>query len=250
MKSFEDLVNEALAADVDGWGFHWLDGRATEARPPWGYARMLGQRLSRVDTALDLDTGGGEVLSEAPHFPAQMFATEAWPPNVKKAQARLASRGVQVVDTSQNAVLPFAAGTFDLITARHPVAPDWPEIARLLKPGGCYFAQHVGAASAFTLIEYFLGPLPYERTLRDADSEAQQATAAGLHIVDLRTARCQMAFYDVGAVIWILRKCVWWVPDFSVEKYRTQLLALDKQMRSGEPFIAHSTRHLIEAQRR
>jgi hypothetical protein len=28
--------------------------------------------------------------------------------------------------------------------------------------------------------------------------------------------RCRMEFYDVGAIVWILRKCVWWVPDFSV----------------------------------
>jgi hypothetical protein len=32
-----------------------------------------------------------------------------------------------------------------------------------------------------------------------------------------------MEFYDVGAVVWILRKCVWWVPDFSVERYRVEL---------------------------
>jgi hypothetical protein len=50
-------------------------------------------------------------------------------------------------------------------------------------------------------------------------------------------------------VIWILRKCVWWVPDFSVARYRDALLALDQRMRRGESFVAHSTRHLIEARR-
>ncbi|MNI83930.1 hypothetical protein D3C73_1407870 [compost metagenome] len=58
-----------------------------------------------------------------------------------------------------------------------------------------------------------------------------------------------MEFFDVGAVVWILRKCVWWVPDFSVEGYRDRLKELDEQMRAGRPFIAHSTRHLIDAQR-
>ena len=58
-----------------------------------------------------------------------------------------------------------------------------------------------------------------------------------------------MEFYDVGAVVWILRKCVWWVPDFSVEKYRDKLADLDARMRDGEPVVAHSTRHLIEARR-
>ncbi len=249
MKTFEELVTEATEADVEGWGFGWLDGRATEARPPWGYAKLLAQRLKRVNSALDLDTGGGEVLSEMPVFPEQMFATEAWPPNIAQARARLSPRGVTIVDTSRSSTLPFADATFELVTARHPVAPDWPEIYRVLKPGGHYFAQHVGPASAFELIEYFLGPLPVERALRHADKEAQQAAAAGLQIVDIQSMRCPMAFYDIGAVVWILRKCVWWVPDFSVEKYHAQLKALDARMRSGTPFIAHSSRHLIEARR-
>jgi hypothetical protein len=58
-----------------------------------------------------------------------------------------------------------------------------------------------------------------------------------------------MEFYDVGAVVWILRKCVWWVPDFSVEKYGDKLADLDGRMRGGEAIVAHSTRHLIEARR-
>jgi hypothetical protein len=58
-----------------------------------------------------------------------------------------------------------------------------------------------------------------------------------------------MEFLDVGAIVWILRKCVWWVPDFSVERYRPHLLALDAQLRAGEPLVAHSTRHLIVARR-
>lgn len=58
-----------------------------------------------------------------------------------------------------------------------------------------------------------------------------------------------MEFFDIGAIVWILRKCVWWVPDFSAARYEPQLRALDARMRGGEPFIAHSTRHLIQAQR-
>lgn len=58
-----------------------------------------------------------------------------------------------------------------------------------------------------------------------------------------------MEFFDVGAVVWILRKCVWWVPDFSLSKYGSELRALDARIRGGDPFIAHSTRHLIDAHR-
>ncbi|WP_286179791.1 hypothetical protein [Arthrobacter sp. ISL-95] len=48
-------------------------------------------------------------------------------------------------------------------------------------------------------------------------------------------------------MVWILRKCVWWTLDFSVTGYRDKLKELDEQMRAGRPFIAFSTRHLIDA---
>lgn len=79
----------------------------------------------------------------------------------------------------------------------------------MLAPGGTYFAQHVGSASAFELIEAFLGPLSEQRRARDPRLEAAAAEAAGLTIEDLRTARLRMAFRDIGAIVWILRKCVW-----------------------------------------
>ncbi len=247
MRAFDDLVAEAAAADVAGWGFGWLDGRATEERPPWGYADLLAHRLDEVDSALDIDTGGGEVLAEAPRFPPRMVATEAWPPNAQRARELLGPRGVQVIETVEGAPLPVEDGSFQLVTARHPVRPDWEEIHRVLAPGGSYFAQHVGPASAFDLIERFLGPLPQERKGRDPQREVVVAQKTGLVVTKLQTARCRMEFYDVGAVVWLLRKCVWWVPDFSVERYRGTLLELDARMRRGEPIVAHSTRHLIEA---
>lgn len=249
MRPFEELVTEAAAADVAGWRFDWLDGRATEERPPWGYAGLLAERLAKVRSALDLDTGGGEVLAQAPRLPPRMDVTEAWPPNAQRARELLEPRGVQVEETIEDARLPFPDESFELVTARHPVRPDWEEIHRVLVPGGDYVAQHVGPASAFELIEHFLGPLPQQRKGRDPQAECTSAQDAGLVVTRLRSARCRMEFFDVGAVVWVLRKCVWWVPDFSVEKYLEPLAELDAQMRNGEPFVAHSSRHLIEARR-
>ena len=245
MRTFEELVDEAFAADVSGWGFDWLNARANEERPPWGYAKLLAGRLGQVQSALDIETGGGEVLAETPTFPPRMVATEAWPANAQRARELLAPRGVVIIETTAEA----PDESFELVTSRHPVRPDWEEIHRVLVPGGRYFAQHVGPASVFELIEHFLGPLTGERTGRDPEGECAAARDAGLVVTDLRRARCRVEFYDVGAVAWILRKCVWWVPDFSLEKYRNTLVELDARMRGGEPIVAHSTRHLIEALR-
>jgi SAM-dependent methyltransferase len=249
VRSFEELVDEAAMLDVSGWDFGWLDGRATEERPPWGYARLLAARLAGVSSALDVDTGGGEVIAEAPQLPPTMVVTESWPPNVDRARRLLASRGVQVVSVEPGEPLPFPDATFELVTSRHPVAPDWPELARVIADGGTYFAQHVGPDSAYELIEYFLGPLPRKHQVRDPEREVAAARQAELEIVDLRRERCRMEFFDVGAVVYVLRKCVWWVPDFTVQRYRDRLRQLDASIREDGPFVAHSTRTLIEARR-
>src|ERR1700761_1920532 len=57
--SFEDLIAEGESVPVDGWDFSWFEGRATEERPPWGYARLMGERMARAQAALDIETGGG-----------------------------------------------------------------------------------------------------------------------------------------------------------------------------------------------
>ncbi|GAA2076600.1 class I SAM-dependent methyltransferase [Pseudolysinimonas kribbensis] len=254
MRSFDDLVAEAEAADVSGWDFSWLDGRATEERPGWGYQRLLAERLGTVGAALDIQTGGGEVLAgaldAAAAVPRVLAATESWPPNLAKATAALGARGGVVVADPDEPPLPFADGAFELVTSRHPVRAHWGEITRVLRPGGSYLGQHVGPESAFELIEEFLGPLgAAARRGRHPDDEAAAARAAGLEVVDLRTARLRMEFRDIGAIVWILRKVIWWVPGFTVAEHLGTLRALDARMRHDGPFVAHSSRHLIEARR-
>lgn len=251
MSSFDALVAEAESAPTEGWDFSWFEGRATEQRPSWRYAHAMGERLGHAGASLDIQTGGGEVLASAPALPPLAVATEGWPPNVAKATALLHPRGAVVVASPADAPLPFAAGAFDLVTSRHPVKADFEEIARVLRPGGTYFAQHVGPASVFEVVEYFLGPQPEEvRNGRHPDGERAEAEAAGLEIVDLRAERLRIEFYDIGAVVHFLRKVVWMVPDFSVEKYRPRLRELHEQIEADGPFVAHSTRHLFDARKK
>jgi hypothetical protein len=60
---FARLLAEGDAVPVEGWDFSWFDGRATEERPSWGYARMMAERMAHARAALDIQTGGGEVLA-------------------------------------------------------------------------------------------------------------------------------------------------------------------------------------------
>lgn len=245
----EALIAEADAASVDGWDFGWLDGRATEQRPSWRFSELLARRVAAVPSLLDLETGGGEVLDTAPTLPPLAAATESWPPNLARAAARLQPRGVVVVRTAEGQPLPFADDSFALVSSRHPVAVDWAEVSRVLAPGGSYLAQHVGPASVFELVEEFLGPQPAEiRSRRDPDVEATEASAAGLDVVDLRTERLRIEFHDIGAIVWFLRKVIWMVPGFTSQSHHARLLLLHERLQEG-PFVAHSSRTLIEARK-
>ncbi|MFE7115623.1 class I SAM-dependent methyltransferase [Streptomyces sp. NPDC057654] len=250
-RTFEELVAEADSVSVDGWDFSWLDGRATEQRPSWGYQRAMGERLARASAALDVQTGGGEVLAGVPELPALMVATESWPPNVAKATALLHPRGAAVVADKDEPPLPFADEAFDLVVSRHPVTVWWEEIARVLRPGGTYFSQQVGPASVFELVEYFLGPLPEDtRRARHPDDARRAAEAAGLDVVELRSESLRTEFHDIGAVIYFLRKVIWMVPGFTVAAYRDRLLELHRLIQEDGPFTASTTRFLIEARKR
>ncbi|AKN17268.1 class I SAM-dependent methyltransferase [Mycobacterium haemophilum] len=248
-RTFEDLVAEADSVPVDGWDFSWLDSRATEERPSWGYQRALSQRLASVSAALDLHTGGGEVLAGATPFPPTMAAIETWPPNAARATKLLHPLGVVVVATRDEPLLPFADGAFDLVTARHPISVWWTEIVRVLRPGGTYFAQQIGPATMSELVEYFSGPQPEKWAECHPDVVSAQAQAAGLQIVDLRMERLRAEFFDIGAVIYFLRKVIWTVPDFTVDRYRDRLRELHERIEADGLFVAHSTRVLVDARK-
>jgi SAM-dependent methyltransferase len=247
--TFDELVSEAAAAPIDGWDFSWLDGRATEERPSWGYQRLMSQRLAAASAGLDIDTGGGEVLAGAPAFPLTMVATESWPPNATLATTLLHPRGVVVVATRDEPHLPFADEAFDLVTSRHATVVRWAEIFRVLRPGGSYLAQQIGPATMRELFEFFMGSQPAKWVELQPDTQAERARAAGLQVVQMRMERMRAEFFDVGAVIYFLRKVIWTVPDFSVERYRERLRAMHEQIEADGPFVAHSTRLLVEARK-
>ncbi|MEU7516413.1 class I SAM-dependent methyltransferase [Streptomyces sp. NPDC042898] len=250
VRTFEELVDEAAAAPVEGWDFSWLEGRAHEQRPSWGYQRVMGERMARAQAALDIQTGGGEVLAGVPKLPPLVVATESWPPNVAKATGLLHPLGAVVVADEDEPPLPFADEAFDLVVSRHPVTVWWEEIARVLRPGGTYLSQQVGPASVFELVEYFLGPQPEEvRRKRHPDDARRAAEAAGLEVVDLRAEFLHTEFLDVGAVVYFLRKVIWMVPGFTVDQYRDRLRQLHDQIQRDGAFVARTARFLIEARK-
>ncbi|WNV88526.1 class I SAM-dependent methyltransferase [Umezawaea sp. Da 62-37] len=246
MDDFEELLAEGSAVPTDGWDFSWFEGRATEERPSWGYARLLAEHMAKAEAALDLQTGGGEVLATIPRPPPLLVATESWPPNLEIARRTLLPLGGTVVESEDVDDFPFDDGTFDLVVSRHPTAVLWHEIARVLKPEGIYLSQGIGSGSNRELSEAMMGPLPPPEDQRIAES----ADGAGLDVITLLHESLRAEYYDIGAIVHFLRKVLWTVPGFTPERYRAQLISLHDRIRSDGPFVSHARRYLVKARKR
>jgi SAM-dependent methyltransferase len=253
-RTFEELVAEGESEPVAGWDFSWLAGRATEERPAWGYSGLLAAAIGTARGVLDIQTGGAEVLTAAIRAagirppPPALAATESWPPNAALAAERLAPLGGTVSQAGDADPLPFPDAAFDLVVSRHPTVTLWPQIARVLQPGGRYLAQQIGPGTNRGLYEYLMGPQP-DSPGRSADRAAAAAQAAGLLVTRLESQALRVEFFDIGAVVYFLRKVLWTVPDFSVDRYRDRLAALHEEIEAAGRFTCWSRRFLIEASR-
>jgi SAM-dependent methyltransferase len=245
-RTFSELVAEGAAEPVAGWDFSWFEGRATEERPRWGYSGLVASRMRSARAALDVQTGGGEVLAAIPQPPPVLVATESWRPNVEVARRNLRPVGARVVEADGETSLPFRAESFDLVVSRHPTDVAWDEIARVLEPGGSYLSQQVGAGSNRELTDFMMGPqeVSQHRSTRRA---AACAEAAGLEVTGLREQALRVEFGDIGAVVYFLRKVLWTVPGFTVDGYLDRLAQLHELIQERGPFVCHSQRFLIEA---
>ena len=213
-----------------------------------GYARSLVPRIEDSSSLLDVQTGGAEVLCEAlgraRRRPMTISATDAWPPNVAIARRNLAPLDGNVFEVGNDADLPFASVSFDLVTACDPVVVRWDEIARVLVSGGTYFAQHVGPGSNRELTNFVMGPQPVS---------AARSAAGGVRGIGGRPpprghtgsiSTCRVRRHRCGRLL---------PPQGSVDRARVQRRHLpgstprlhDHIVSEGQ-FVSHSTRFLIE----
>jgi hypothetical protein len=75
------------------------------------------------------------------------------------------------------------------------------------------------------------------------------AQAAGLQIVETRMEKMRAEFFDIGAVVYFLRKPIWTVPDFTVEPYDGPLREVHEHIQAEARFVTRPTRVLVEARK-
>jgi SAM-dependent methyltransferase len=245
-EEFERLVREAWAAPFTGWDFNYIKDRSHEAPPPWSYRRRVMARFPRVESLLDMDTGGGELLASMAPLPPRTAATEGYAPNLPIARARLEPLGVQVVEHQNEAPLPFPDGSFDLVINRHGgyrVA----EVARVLKPGGSFITQQVGGKNSIRLNEMLQEQVYFEYAYWTLDYALRQFSGSQFEIVDQREAFPASDYFDIGAVVYYLKAVSWQVEGFAPERFMEKLAAIHAIIQQQGKFTVLEHRFYIEA---
>lgn len=232
-----------------GWDFSYLDGRMLEGQPDWSYSSSAAELLKQSSAVVDLDTGGGERFLELrDYWPNKVVVTENHLSNFRLATERLTPLGVKVVNIQLTdfAPMPFADSEFDLVLNRHS-AFNPNEVARVLTWGGTFLTQQVHGLWAVDLLAAF-----------DAKPQWPEATpekylprlkAAGLEIVNNQEWSGQLAFTDVGAIVYYLKAVPWLVPEFSVESHLRYLFSLQNRLEDKESLTFIARKYLIEARK-
>lgn len=230
---FEFLISEA-EAHFSGWDFSYIDDREDQAPLRWSYVSEVLQRVRKSQVLLDMETGGGELLSRFAPFPPQTYSTEAYAPNVPIAKNRLEPLGVQVIqvdeDESPAQRLPFGYDFFDLVLNRHGYY--WPpEVYRVTQPGGIFLTQQVGDRNDVG-IRQLLGAPDAAPNIEWADlaEAASNLEQSGFRIIKQLEDLYPQRFYDVGAIVYQLKAIPWQIPDFSVERYFDRLKEIHAQI--------------------
>ena len=214
---------EERIAHIHGWDFSHIDGRCMETALPWDYRQIISEYLTPEMKLLDIDTGGGEFLLTLSHPYENTAATENYSVNVQLCQQRLLPLGIDVRQADGNGKLPFYDGSFDMVIDRHGDF-NAEEVYRVLKAGGLWITQQVGAENDRELVELLCGnteiPFPQQR-LHVIEN---QFTDAGFTVLRGQECFCPIRFYDVGALTWFARVLPWEFPAFSVDTNLEHLL--------------------------
>ncbi len=241
---------EETAAQMHGWDFSHLQGRYTEETDlPWDFGGIVRGVLRKEDLLLDMETGGGEFLRSLAHPPRRTSAIEGYPPNAALCRERLTPQGICFREADGGGPLPFADGSFTVVTNRHGDY-TWEEVSRVLQPGGLFLTEQVGEDNDRELVELLLSGTPKPFPGHDLAQQSAQASAAGFAVLRAEEARRPIRFFDVGALVWFAKVLPWEFPGFSVAACQNQLRAAQKQLEREGSLMGTIHRFLLVCQKR
>ena len=218
------LKKEESIAHIRGWDFSHIAGRYTEEPDlPWDYQRIIFDYLKPEMKLLDIDTGGGEFLLSLHHPYENTSAAEAYPPNVQLCRETLLPLGIDFRAGDGKDALPFDDAAFDMVINRHGDF-NVKDIHRILKDGGIFITEQVGAENDRELVELLLGKTELPFPEQYLEPRRKQFCDAGFDILDAQECFRPIKFFDIGALVWFAHIIEWEFPDFSVDRCKDKLL--------------------------
>jgi len=148
-KLYEYLIKE-YNAHFSGWDFSYVKGRLIEDELPWNYKNIVEKYFIGKECLLDMDTGGGELLSSLSNLPKNVFATEGYAPNIPIAENILNKKNIILKPIKNNGEIPFDDEYFDIIINNHG-AYNINDLKRTLKKDGIFITQQVGGLNGIDL---------------------------------------------------------------------------------------------------
>lgn len=240
----ETWKNEESIAHIRGWDFSHISGRYEEDELPWDYRDTVLSHLRPEKKLLDIDTGGGEFLLSLGHPNENTSATEGYPPNVRLCGETLLPLGIGFREADAEKHLPFGDAEFDIVTDRHGDF-NAAEIHRVLKDGGLFITEQVGAENDRELVELLLGGTPLPFPEQYLETAVNKFRGAGFEILDARECFSPMRFFDIGAVVWFARIIEWEFPGFSVDGCRDNLLHAQRLLEQNGSIGTRAHRFLL-----
>ena len=228
-KLFEFLISEA-EHPFSGWDFSYMEGRLINGPLSWSYMSKVLPLIRKVDSLLDIGTGGGEFLSTLVPLPLHTCATEGYEPNVPIPKKQLEPLGVKVYQYKNDDHIPFKNAEFELVINRHEsYSPK--EVYRILKPGGLFITQQVGDKNDSKLRFILTGSEKLEDDIEwNLDYAIQKLESLDFKIIESHENITLTRIYDVGAIVFYLKAIPWELPNFTVEKYYNKLLEIHNEI--------------------
>lgn len=240
---------EEAIAQIHGWDFSHIAGRYTEQdRLPWDYRAVIEEYLTPGMKILDIDTGGGEFLLSLNHPHENTAATENYPPNVELCRQVLLPLGIDFRPGDGKGKLPFDDDCFDLVINRHGDF-NASEIYRVLKSGGLFITQQVGAENERELVKLLCGETEIPFPEQHLYLASEKFKKAGFTILRGEEVFRSIRFFDVGALVWFARVIPWEFPGFSVDTHLENLLHAQRILEENGSIDGRIHRFLLVAKK-
>jgi SAM-dependent methyltransferase len=192
-------------------GWDWSRLRVVRDPIPFDYVEIVRVIVRPGDRVLDIGTGGAEVLLDLELPAASTVAIDHQLRMAFVARDRIAaSNQIVHLAVADGGALPFPSQSFDHVLCRHATANP-AEVARVLRPGGVFVNQTVGARNTQSLFDA-LGwgsnwqqfsdePIPP----RDRHSLAAEFDAIGCRTVRTEEYEVGHAFADLESLVLFLQ---------------------------------------------